>query len=189
MEISRRDLLLLLIGLDEDGAVSDSVGGITRLQKFLFLMEKEFGLVVSGDGFAFAAYKAGPYSSKLYDDLELLENLGKLKGSVEGATSEAGAAEVELLDFDELMGNNDDEGPGAADAFEERRFELTDEGLEHVEGLISSGDYKPVEDGIRKMKSKYGHHSLNDLLFHVYSTYPEMTTESLIKDKVLGRKR
>ena len=187
--ISRRDLVLMLVGLDPNGKVDDSIGGITRLQKFLFLLEKEFGLEASGAGFSFTAYKAGPYSSKLYDDLELLENLGKLESSVEGEATDAEAAEVELLDFDELMGNDSDEGPGAADAFEERRFSLTESGLGHVRELIGSGDFEPVEDAIRKMKSKYGSHSLNDLLFYVYNKYPEMTTESEIKDKVLKRRR
>ena len=187
--ISRRDLVLMLIGIDSVGEVEGSIGGITRLQKFLFLLEKEFGLEASGDGFSFTAYKAGPYSSKLYDDLELLENLGKLESSIEGEATDAEAAEVELLDFDELMGNESEEGPGAADAFEERKFSLTDNGLEYVQALISGGDFEPVEDAIRKMKSKYGAHSLNDLLFYVYDKYPEMTTESEIKDKVLRRRR
>ncbi len=44
-------------------------------------------------------------------------------------------------------------------------------------------------DGIRKIKRKYGNYSLSDLLYYVYTKYPEMTTESAIKDKVLRRPR
>ena len=40
-QISRRNLLLLLVGLDSDSA---GLGGITRLQKLLFLLEEEEGL-------------------------------------------------------------------------------------------------------------------------------------------------
>jgi uncharacterized protein YwgA len=70
--IGRRQLLLLLVGLEGGGGVSGIVSGITRLQKFLFLLENEEGVRPAGDGFEFEPYKAGPYSSKLYDDLELL---------------------------------------------------------------------------------------------------------------------
>lgn len=186
--ISRRHLVLMLIGLDEDGSIGDSVGGITRLQKLLYLLEKEGHLTPSGDGFDFSAYKAGPYSSKLYDDLEFLENLDFLESEVEAETTDAETAEVDLLDFDELMGTDDDEGPASADAYEERRFQVTEKGMGHIESMLSSGDYEPIAEGIRKIKSKYGHHSLNDLLYHVYTKYPDMTTESEIKDKVLSRR-
>ena len=54
-QISRRDLVLLLVGLDKDGDVDDTIGGITRLQKFLFLLEQECGLTPKGDGFEFQA--------------------------------------------------------------------------------------------------------------------------------------
>lgn len=189
-KINRRNLVLMLVGLDDSGQAKASIGGITRLQKFLFLLEKEFGLTPTGDGFEFAAYKAGPYSSKLYDDLEFLENLDYLESEIEGETTEPEAAEVDLLDFDELIGNDDnDEAANAADSYEERRFGLTDRGVEQIEKLLQTREYEPLVDGIRKIKSKYGNHSLNDLLYHVYTNYPEMTTESEIKDKVLKRKR
>jgi uncharacterized protein YwgA len=182
-QIGRKDLTLLLIGVGEGDELAGEIGGITRLQKLLFLLEQEAGLTPSGDGFEFAAYKAGPYSSRLYDDLEFLENLGFLRSEITGRATEEEAAEVDLLSFDELMGD-DGEAP---DAFEERRFALTSVGRSRIQELIESGEYAPVIDGIRKIKSAYGSHSLNDLLYHVYTKYPDMTTESEIKDKVLKR--
>jgi uncharacterized protein YwgA len=74
--ISRQSLLLLLLGADESGATSVGIGGMTRLQKLLFLLWKEAGIEEVDRGFEFKPYKAGPYSRKLYDELELLENLG-----------------------------------------------------------------------------------------------------------------
>src|ERR1700737_2224795 len=79
-EIGRRDIVMLLLGVDPSGEIAEGIGGMTRLQKLLFLLEKEEGLKPSGDGFSFVEYKAGPYSSKLYDDLEFLENLGLIEG-------------------------------------------------------------------------------------------------------------
>ena len=190
--IGRRNLLLLLLGVDADPS---GIGGITRLQKLLFLLEHEEGLISAEDGYQFEAYKAGPYSPELYDDLEFLENLGLLKAEVTSEASEPEAAEMDRLSFDHLIGDevekssdgNDVDGPASADSFEERRFMLTDEGRKQVEKLLQSGDVSPVAAKIRRVKSKYGRYSLNDLLYHVYTKYPDMTTESEIRDKVLRR--
>src|SRR6266496_4475488 len=91
--IGRRDLLLLLLGIDGPKAVSEGLGGVTRLQKLLFLLEQEEKIVPSGEGFTFEAYKAGPYSPKLYDDLEFLENLGLIGKRVAAEGTEEEAAE------------------------------------------------------------------------------------------------
>ena len=189
--VSRRNLLLLLIGLDSG---SLGLGGLTRLQKLLFLLEEEEGLRPTEEGYEFEAYKAGPYSPKLYDDLEFLENLGLLKAEITSAASAAEAEEVDRLSFDHLMGRDverssdgDFDGAAAADTYEERRFQLTDEGRTRIEQLLQSGEVMPVANKIRRIKSKYGKYSLNDLLYHVYTKYPAMTTESEIRDAVLRR--
>ncbi len=189
--IGRRDLELLLIGLGPNDHLDNSLGGITRLQKYLFLLEKEGGVTAAGNGFTFEPYKAGPYSSKVYDDLEFLENLGLLQSEVTANATEWEQSEVERLTFDQLFGTDGkgEDGASAADAYEERRFKLTEKGVAHVRRLFTDPTYKPVVDGIRKIKSRYGNHSLSDLLYHVYTKYPEMATESEIRDKVLRRGR
>lgn len=192
--IGTRDLLLLVLNAWSDERSGGSLGGITRLQKLLFLLEREEGLKPTGNGFKFEAYKAGPYSSKLYDDLEFLENLGLLHSEVTAESTEPEAVEVEKeeadiggLTFDDLMGDGDAKGP-LPDSFEERRFGLTETGKRKVEELLAKADYRPVVDGIRRIKSKYASHSLNDLLYYVYTKYPEMAVESEIQDQVLGRR-
>ena len=181
-KIGGRDIDLLLVGVGEDGRTSAGVGGITRLQKFLFLLEKEFGVVPAGEGFNFEPYKAGPYSPKLYDDLELLENLGLVRSEVSAEATDAEAAEVDRLTFEELMG----EEP-AADAYEERKYSLTRDGALKVKTLMERGELKPVTEAVTALKRKYGKYTLNDLLYYVYTKYPDMATESEIKDKVLRR--
>ncbi|TAM47167.1 MAG: hypothetical protein EPN55_03270 [Gammaproteobacteria bacterium] len=195
--ISRRDLELLFLGLgDTPDELLGSFGGITRLQKFIFLLEHEEGVIANKDGFEFTPYKAGPYSPKLYDDLEFLENLGLIESEVAAEATEEEAAEVDELTYEGLMGDSAEsseqqlsDGLGAADAYEERRYRLTPEGAKKVKDLVEGGKYQPVVDGIRKIKSKYGNHSLSDLLYHVYTKYPDMTTESEIKDRVLSHRR
>jgi len=185
--IGRRDLVLFLIGLCPGTDRTDSeLGGMTRLQKYLFLLEKEANLKPSGDGFGFEPYKAGPYSAKLYDDLEFLENIGLLESESTGSATAPERAELEKLTFDDLMGESAEE---SEDAFGERRFRLTPAGVERVRKLLAEGTLNPVADGVKKLKARYGGYSLSDLLYHVYTKYPEMAEESEIRDHVLKRGR
>lgn len=197
--IGRKDLLLLLIGLSSDGLPTDQVNGVTRLQKLLFLLQEEAGLHPSGEDFEFTAWKAGPYSSKLYDDIDFLENLGLLESetvaaATEAEVSEASQAESQRQDnsefsFEYLMGTGDPSISADTVVYDEKRFRLSQKGIQRVKELLSTGELRPVADGIRKVKSRYSKYSLNDLLYHVYTKYPNMTVASEIKDKVLSRGR
>jgi uncharacterized protein YwgA len=183
-EIQRSSLMLLLIGLTERGDADGYVSGITRLQKFLYLLQEEAGIAPSKNGFEFEPYKAGPYSPRVYDDLELLENLGFVESMGTTESTETEAADLDKLVFDDLM----EAGSKAADAFEERRFTLTEKGQQKVRDMLDEGSIAPVADGIRKVKSKFSSLSLRELLRYVYEKHPEMTTESEIIDQVLGRR-
>jgi hypothetical protein len=197
--IGARDLLLLLIGLG-DRAAEEGLGGITRIQKLLYVLESEEHIRPSGDGFKFEAYKAGPYSPRIYDDLEFLENLDYIRRAGSGdetavvaEASEPEKAEVDLT-FDQLMGPDDlltsdsDEIAPTADSYEESRFYLTETGRHRMEELLGNDNFKPFVEGVRKVKSRFARYSLSDLLYYVYTRHPEMTTESEIKEKVLRRR-
>ena len=192
-KLSKQRLLLLLLGLDGSGVSMKGIGGITRLQKLLFLLWKEAGIQEVETGFDFKPYKAGPYSRKLYDELELLENLGFIQSEAQGEATDAEAAELEELSFEDLMGDDGqtfgDVDATASDSFEERRFTLTQKGLDTVKALLAKQDSKPFVDGIRKIKSKFANYSLQDLLYHVYTKYDDdgWTSESEIRDKVLRK--
>lgn len=189
-EIGRRDLLLLLLGLGSKSEVTEGLGGITRLQKYVYLLEQEERLKPSGIGFEFTPYKAGPYSSRLYDDLEFLENLDLITKKRSGEATEGEATEVELT-FEDLIEPDQelaDRVKPEADAFEEYKFKLTPRGAQKIEELLKGGQYQPVVDGVKRVKSRYGRYSLSDLLYYVYTKYPEMTTESEIKEKIIRRR-
>ena len=141
--IGRRDLLMLMLGVSTDTRARSEISGITRLQKFLFLLTEETDITLSSEGFDFVAYKAGPYSARLYDDMELLENFGLVEAQV---TSEATGAEVDELEFSDLMGDKV-EGETTADAYEEKSFGLTAKGREVVKDLLSSKKYEPFIKG------------------------------------------
>jgi hypothetical protein len=209
--MGRRELLLLLIGLNDVGG-SQGLGGITRIQKLLYLLDEEERIRPGVDGFKFEPYKAGPYSPRIYDDLEFLENLSYIRRvedaqkvqitsddltfkelGVAAEASDPEKAEVDLT-FDQLMGPEDVMAPEpdgiapTADSYEESRYYLTERGKDKVEQLLANEEYKPFADGIRKVTSRFSKYSLNDLLYYVYTRHPEMTTESEIKEKVLRRR-
>jgi uncharacterized protein YwgA len=196
-KVSKQQLLLLLLGLDGASVSTKGIGGITRLQKLLFLLWKEAGIQEVDSGFEFKPDKVGPFSRKLYDELELLENFGLIQSEVQGEATEAEAAELEELSFEQLMG--DDAHPyqdvasrseaSTADTFEERRFTLTDRGLKLARAMLEKPEFKPFADGIRKIKSRFANYSLQDLLYHVYTKYEAdgWTSESEIRDKVLAK--
>lgn len=196
--IGARDLLLLLIGLED--SKNQGLGGITRIQKLIYLLETEENIHADKDVFKFIPYKAGPYSPRIYDDLEFLENLDFISrsGGDDNAKATAEASEPEKaevdLTFDQLMGPEDvlssgsDEIAPTADSYEEARFRLTAKGKNRMEQLLADKSYKPFVDGICKVKSRFLKYSLNDLLYYVYTRHPEMTTESEIKEKVLRRR-
>ena len=188
--ISRKDLVMLLVGLGENRSVADGLGGITRLQKYLYVLLEEEAVRPSGDGFGFEAYDYGPYSSKLYDDLEYLENLGYLRSRVTGEASEPEELELDALKFEDLLGDDSDVHPAAPpeESREERMFAVTEKGRARVQALLDDPQVADVVQGVRKVKSRFASHSLKDLLYYVYKKYPEMTTESEIRNKVLGRK-
>jgi len=193
MSISKRNILLLMLGTGKDQTdIANGINGITRLQKFLFLLENEDYIEKVDEGYQFEAYKAGPYSPTIYDDLEFLENLGLIEAETSGVATEEEEADMnftfeELLDDEELT----DDEIKTPDLYDEKRFKLTQGGWDKVKSLLESKEYCPIVDGIRKIKSKFGNYSLDDLLYYVYTKYPDMTTESEIKDQVLrkGRRR
>ena len=178
----RKRLLLMLYVGDDD--VPTAVEGITRLQKYMFMAEQpELPDADAPDSDGFQAYKFGPYSSGLYEDLEFLENLGLLTSApVAGASTDADAwaAEETELSLDYLLGDDDEEAAKAE--VQETRFQLTDEGRKLVEDKILHDSPDEVVEQIHRIKSKFASYSLRDLRRYVYTNYEQWTTASEIKE-------
>jgi len=179
MAISRKGMLLVLIGANET-----PVEGTTRLQKYCFLSEREEGVEIDDQGFDFIKYHFGPYSPRLYDDLETLENYGL----IETVSTSRRADAVEALEEKEftaefLLGREDQAEARAT--LQERVYRLTDKGKEFVRKLESQGKCTEEITKIRRVKSRFSNYSLRDLIRYVYQRYPEMTTESEIREIVL----
>ena len=75
-QLDREDVLLLLLSALSDPNAKQRMAGITRLEKMMFLLQKETEF--SGklhNKFNFEAWKFGPFSKEIYEDLDLLASL------------------------------------------------------------------------------------------------------------------
>jgi uncharacterized protein YwgA len=176
--MTRSEILMQLLGAAGHAGPSTPIVGTTKLQKLLFLIEREEGICATeGDDFDFTAYKFGPVSKELYDDLGKLENLGYIVSQSVAEPSNVERDEYGLS-FEGLMGDEE-----STEAFEEKQYSLTEKGKQWLQARNS----QPAEVAkIEKVKGRYGSLSLSDLLRYVYSRYPDMTTASEIREKVLG---
>lgn len=156
------DLAFLLFHLAGD------VDGMTRLQKLLFLIEKEseFNDIYKEISFDFEPYKYGPFSEQVYDEVGFLLNLGALE-AVEPDY------EMENIDADE-----EDELRG-------KRFKLTEKG-EKICAELGETLKDETERDMQEVVDEYSTMTNDELLEYVYKQYPDYTVESKIKEKILG---
>ena len=177
--MTRTEILMRLLDAGGNTKMGAPIVGTTRLQKLLFLIEREEGLIATeGRDFDFTAYKFGPVSKDLYDDLAKLENLGFLEARSVGAESSQVERDEFGLSFEGLMGDEE-----SSESIEEKQYGLTDTGREWLASRReSTSDVQKIE----RVKGRYGSLSLSDLLHYVYTRFPDMTTASEIREKVLG---
>lgn len=208
MAVDRRELILLLFLVPGSKAIpSEPIAGVTRLQKLLYLLEREYGIrKLSRNYFTFEPYKFGPYTSQLYDDLAFLENLGFVKsgGQPLSATlpasqgislppltgldshsasradmEEAGASYEYLLEGDQEVAQEED--------LQERVFHLTPKGeaaANTVLTQLSVGERDTLTSKLGEAKRRFGGLTLRQLLSYVYREYPESAVQSEIIHKV-----
>jgi hypothetical protein len=171
------DLIVLLLGAPSKRAdLEDQIHGITRLEKLIFLLEKEEDvnnwLQESPE---FESHNFGPFSSKIYQGVDSLVGYGLLEDSQVASTTSEDTWEAE-----NLLGT---ENP---DQYAERRFHLTEKGKRYYEALRSElpsnvvarlGDFKDRLGGIPLVK----------LVRYVYQNYEDYTDKSVIRKKILGK--
>lgn len=165
------DLILLLLRASQDErARLPGLHGITRLEKLLFLADRETQVRQwVEDAFEFKPYNFGPYSKDIYEAVEFLEEIDLLR--------EERRREGETLDELEELDAAVDQQEGI-----ERSFYLTDKG-KAVADLLASR-HPEIASAMAQVQTKYGQLPLRRLIRDVYGRYPEMATESLIKDRL-----
>jgi len=190
--MDRTDILLVLLHYSP-------IVGNTRLQKLPFLIEQEKKILPDDGSFNYEANKFGPASRNLYDDIEFLINTGFVEktgdinnlihGKIEDIenmkatdflTNETIITPVTDENEDEDLQNKD---PINDDTKDDIVYRLTKKGKEYIDlkGLLKD----PISNQIRDVSNKHTNKSLLQLLQHVYTKFPDFTTESEIRDNIL----
>ena len=149
--MKRRHLLPLLFLLIEE---EEAVEGRTRLQKLLFLTQKE--LEDQGDpiewGYPFRPYDYGPFAKELYSDLDQLRR----RGFVE---------EREQY-FDDNVIQYD--------------YILTKNGREYINEELGKESSTKLIETAKDVKKEFNDIPLRRLIDYVYSEYPEYAENSIL---------
>ncbi|QIO25559.1 type II toxin-antitoxin system antitoxin SocA domain-containing protein [Haloarcula sp. JP-L23] len=143
----------------------DSIRGVTKLQKLLFLIEQEtefFEEYEEDIAFNFAPYKMGPFSEMVYEELHFLLQMG--------------AIEATPMDDGPLAGVDDDD-------LSNKEFSITPKGTKIASQLVEILEPK-YQTELAEIVESYGDLSLSELLEVVYTSYPAFATESEIKDEL-----
>lgn len=179
-------LALLYAGMDQSQK-NQPVEGITRLEKLLFLLKMEKGFlknVPDEDDFHFYAFRMGPWTNEVYDEIDFLESLGLVtkKDDVSKESNPADQAYVEELISNTILNKYQKTNFGKEAGVEV--FSLTTTGRSKALNIWNRLS-KEEKDGIVDLKKRFNTMSLKQFLRYVYQKYPQYTIESEIKD-VLG---
>lgn len=164
------DLILLLLAAPTRWQeATGRINGITRLEKLLFLIDKEckHDSTIS-ESFDFIPYHYGPYSKEVYEAVELLEEAGLIAETRALIDSELDRAE-ELLYSDM-----------ATEISYERQFALTEDG-ESIANYLADRHPK-LQHQIGDLKDRYAGLTLQNLIYYVYTHYPDSAEKSVIRE-------
>lgn len=193
-KIDAKKLILYLLYLpSETGQKCEPIEGITRMQKMIFLYEKEILPVINKCGQLdytspnFIAYKFGPYSNDVFDSLRFFistefiqEKSTNREKPIADITQEI---EYDYDDYDdriELTTKDLTKFDGVTSI-----FELTKKGQRFVENSIMGLFTSDQRDVLISFKKRINSLPLNAILQYVYKNYEDMTVNSIIKDKVI----
>lgn len=170
------DAIVLILGAPtQQPALKDRLEGITRLEKLVFLLQREteLGQLLTEDP-EFHAHHFGPFSSKIYEAVEVLKAALLLEetGRISGASDDAWEAQQFLL--------------GRDAEYTTRDFSLTQKGRSYYEALVSVLPKGAIQVASH-LKDQYGSLPLRQLIRYVYQRYPSLAAESKIRDQVLGQ--
>jgi uncharacterized protein YwgA len=174
-------LATLLYAKGASGRANEPIRGTTRLEKLVFLAQKEGGIPELYD---FEPYDYGPWSSDIEDDMEALSNTGLVEIDEEPLL-------VTIEESDSAYRNNQCEQREESDVrmpTSLKVYRLSEKGSKAAQGLwknIDSETKKKIED----IKRRYNDVPLTDLLRLVYTVYPEGAAASKIYDRILSSRR
>lgn len=170
------DLIVLLLGApSKSPATRDKISGITRLEKLVFLLERETDIGKQmTEKPDFIPHNFGPFSQKVYQAIDTLALAGLIKDSASVSETADDSWETE-----EII----DDAPDSR--FTTRDLELTDRGKRYYSALMRDLGTNTVRV-ISDVKDRFGSLPLQQLIRYVYRRHPEEITRSVIRDRILG---
>lgn len=192
MKLSGKKFVLLLLYAPTRGnKVNIPIAGRTRLMKMGFLFKEELVKDFEKDRTfeeirlpEYFAWKYGPFSGELLNDLEFLINQNYIKTTSRGTHVDATIAEVEFGEYDYWV---DDMEEFRSREYDEETFGLTEEkGVAKAKDIWDalSGNQKRIMSQFKKTLNQA---SLNRILEYVYRKYQKKgyIDKSIIRERYL----
>lgn len=170
------DAIVLVLGAPGGRERQGYLEGVTRLEKLIFLLERETAvrdwITEKAD---FRSWKFGPFSSKVYEAADTLVAADLIRDSASDARSAEDRWEAlnALVDEEEM------------DPYTTRTFELTERGQRYYQALMAELP-QSAEQVLSDFKTRFGRMPLRQLVRYVYERYPQFTDKSEIRDEILG---
>lgn len=179
-QVDREDVLLLILDSFRRKTGSESLRGITRLEKLIFLLAKEQQLESANSLYGFTAYKFGPFSKDVYEATAFLDGLGLLEVTEAAPVSFYASTEEEALqnEVDDSIGDGDDR---VQPDIREKVFRLTEWGQNAAQNLRKiweksrSEDLAKIDDAV----SRFAALPLNQIIRYVYRQFPKWAENSI----------
>ena len=175
IELDREDVILLILEANERLLRRKSLNGITRLEKLLFLLERETDFEGVAE-FVFVPYHFGPFSKEVFEAIEFLDACELINVQEKTYTSLYSNSNERKLTSEISDGAEEDEMPVT-----ERQFALTEDGRK-VAGIMRNAVRKRRPSDVEELDRivrQYGTRPLNHLIRYVYRQYPDMTEKSI----------
>lgn len=149
----------------------ETIYGITRFEKLLFYY---LNLFMKNDlnEFNFKPYNFGPHSDKIRDILYTLRDRGLI--AIRSQRS------YDFLEFDDPEENEEEILP--INYAKQEIYKLKNKGEIIAEKIIAK--HKPNVDNLSSFKNKLNNIPLRSLIQKIYREYPNMTTKSIIKERI-----
>jgi hypothetical protein len=172
---NRKDLLLLVLA----AAGGDPVVGVTRLQKYLYLLQEQEGWRerLGPSRYDFRAYDFGPFDDQIYADIDFLENVGLIAKDPAGEVplSESG----EEQQASESWATSDPEFAPWTTEKTIWAYRLTEQGRQFVEANLELSDADA--EAVEKMKARWNATPLTEFLRWLYTEYPDVAKNTKLK--------
>jgi hypothetical protein len=175
IQLDREDIVLLMLESNERVLGKSALNGITRLEKLLYLLERETDFEGIGEFFVFEPHNFGPFAKDVYAAVEFLSACELVEVRDKSYISPYSSADEAKL----LSEISENEVRSAQ--VTEKQFSLTDNGRK-VAKIIRDAVHQRRPTDIQQLDSivlKYGTWPLNHLIRYVYRQYPEMTSKSI----------